>query len=82
MDKTLLDFIFAWLDQTGILLDPVYTSKMCMRLMQQIEAGEFKSGTSICMLHSGGLQGWRGMENKVTKLAGKQGWEKIFKEIV
>ncbi|KAG1654005.1 tRNA pseudouridine synthase D [Nymphon striatum] len=64
LDKTLLDFIFDWLDQTGILLDPVYTSKMCMRLMQQIEAGEFESGTSICMLHSGGLQGWRGMEKK------------------
>lgn len=77
LDRTLLDFIFDWLDQTGILLDPVYTSKMCMRLMQQIEAGEFESGTSICMLHSGGLQGWRGMENKVTKIAGKQGWDRI-----
>ena len=50
---------------------------MCMRLMRQIEAGEFEAGTSICMLHSGGLQGWRGMEKKVTKLAGKQGWDLI-----
>jgi len=36
LDKTLLDFIIQWLDKTGILLDPIYTSKMCMRLMQQI----------------------------------------------
>ena len=68
VDKALLDFISDWLDQTGILLDPIYTSKMCMRLMQQIEAGEFKTGTSICMVHSGGLQGWRGMEKRLKTL--------------
>ncbi|MCF6189718.1 MAG: pyridoxal-phosphate dependent enzyme [Cocleimonas sp.] len=76
-DKPLLDFILEWLEQTGILLDPIYTSKMCMRLMQQIEAGEFEAGTSICMIHSGGLQGWRGMKNRVIKLAGDNPWEKI-----
>ncbi len=78
-DETLLDFIFDWLEQTGILLDPIYTSKMCMRLMQQIESGEFKAGTSITMIHSGGLQGWRGMKSRVIKLVGDEKWQKIEK---
>jgi 1-aminocyclopropane-1-carboxylate deaminase len=81
LDKKLLDFILDWLEKTGILLDPVYTSKMCMRLMQQIEAGEFQQDTSITMIHSGGLQGWRGMKNRVVEIAGEAVWAKIFSNI-
>ncbi|MEE9309539.1 MAG: 1-aminocyclopropane-1-carboxylate deaminase/D-cysteine desulfhydrase [Cocleimonas sp.] len=77
MDKPLLDFIFDWLEKTNILLDPVYTSKMCMKLMQQIAAGEFQAGTNITLIHSGGLQGWRGMKSRVIKLAGNAQWKKI-----
>ncbi len=78
-DKPLLDFIFDWLDQTGILLDPIYTSKMCMKLMQQIELGEFKAGTSIIMVHSGGLQGWRGMQQRVINMVGSEKWRILEK---
>lgn len=81
LNTEILEFVFSWLGLTGILLDPIYTSKMCMRLMQQIEDGEFQAGTSITIIHSGGLQGWRGMEKRVTQLAGKQSWEKI-KELI
>jgi len=77
LDKSLLDFIFDWQDKTGILLDPIYTSKMCRCVMQQIEAGEFEGGTSICLIHSGGLQGWRGMEKRVRDLAGDVRWGQI-----
>ncbi len=81
-DKKLLDFVLDWLDKTGILLDPIYTCKMCMRLMQQIKAGEFPSGTSITIIHSGGLQGWRGMQDAVIKLSGKAQWDIILKAIL
>ncbi len=74
VNKPLIEFVFDWLQQTGILLDPVYTSKLCMRLMQQIEAGEFAAGTKICIIHSGGLQGWRGMQQRVTHLMGNKKW--------
>ena len=77
LDKALLEFVFDWLEQTGILLDPIYTSKMCMRLVQQIEAGEFAEGTSICIIHSGGLQGWRGMQQRVIQLMGKKKWHQL-----
>ncbi len=76
-DKDLLDFIVDWYDQTGILLDPIYTSKLCMRLMQQIEAGEFEAGANLCIVHTGGLQGWFGMQDRVIKLAGDKVWERI-----
>lgn len=81
LDTNLLDFIFDYLDQTGILLDPIYTSKMCMKLMQQIESGKFKAGTRITMIHSGGLQGWRGMKSRVIKLVGDEKWKKIEKHL-
>ena len=77
LDKPLLDFILDWLEKTGILLDPIYTSKMCMRLMQQVTAGEFKQGTTIAMIHSGGLQGWRGMQQRVVRISGQDNWDKI-----
>jgi len=76
-DKPLLDFILSWLDQTGILLDPIYTSKLCRRVIQQIEAGEFLKGQSITLIHSGGLQGWRGMQQRVEKLSGESAWMTI-----
>lgn len=81
LDKNLLNFIIDWLDQTDILLDPIYTSKMCMKLMKQIELGEFEAGTHITMVHSGGLQGWRGMESRVIKLVGHDKWKKIEKHL-
>lgn len=82
LDKSLLEFILDWLEQTGILLDPVYTGKACMRLMQQIKAGEFAPGTSITMIHSGGLQGWRGMQDRVVKLSGKAQWDRIAEKLI
>lgn len=73
----LLDFILAFLQQTNILLDPIYTSKMCYHLMQQIEAGRFKTGSNLVIVHSGGLQAWYGMKRSVVKLAGDHAWQKI-----
>ena len=76
-DETLLDFILEWLEATGVLLDPIYTSKMCQRIVQQIEAGEFDASQSLMLIHSGGLQGWYGMQSKVVKIAGQAIWLKI-----
>ncbi|WP_299879416.1 1-aminocyclopropane-1-carboxylate deaminase/D-cysteine desulfhydrase [uncultured Cocleimonas sp.] len=76
-DETHLEFILDWLEQTGILLDPIYTSKMCRRLVEQLTDGQFEKGTSITMVHSGGLQGWLGMRDKVIKLEGESSWDLI-----
>lgn len=77
IDEKHLIFILNWLEQTGILLDPIYTSKMCRRLVEQLASGQFDRGTSITMVHSGGLQGWYGMQQKVIRLGGESSWNRI-----
>ncbi|MCK5813157.1 MAG: pyridoxal-phosphate dependent enzyme [Cocleimonas sp.] len=77
LDADLLNFILNFLKQTDILLDPIYTSKMCRCVMQQIEAREFVAGSKVLMVHSGGLQAWYGMKDRVIRLAGEEVWKKI-----
>lgn len=76
-DKEHLAFILDWLQQTGVLLDPIYTSKLCRKVTEQLCTGSFPKGQSIVLLHSGGLQGWRGFQTKVEKLAGSSAWRRI-----
>ncbi len=76
-DKPLLDFILSWLDKTGVLLDPIYTSKMCRKLIESIENNEIPEGKHICLLHTGGLQAWHGMRRKVIKVSGEAAWNRI-----
>lgn len=88
-DAKLLNFVLDILQQTNILLDPIYTAKMCYCLMQQLEekaeaeakttpeTQPFKAGGHIVILHSGGLQAWYGMKKKVIKLSGYEAWQQI-----
>ncbi|WP_417597594.1 1-aminocyclopropane-1-carboxylate deaminase/D-cysteine desulfhydrase [Oceanospirillum sp.] len=41
-------------------MDPVYTGKLFCRFWQSLQAGEFRKGCRILLIHSGGLQGRRG----------------------
>ena len=51
-------FVRDFEQQTGILLDPVYTAKMFFKLYQLIESGAyFPANSTIVALHTGGLQG-------------------------
>jgi len=74
LNKEVFDFTMSWLSQTNILLDPIYTSKMVLELINQLENNEFSRGSTICIVHSGGLQGWRGMKRQVIKLGGEESW--------
>lgn len=60
-------FINDFYKRTGIPLDPVYTGKMMYGLVDQIEKGLYKNNTKILAIHTGGLQGIKGM-NKVLEL--------------
>lgn len=44
-------------------LDPVYTVKILYRLMEKIKQGEFRQGSKVLMVHTGGLQGCRGFSH-------------------
>jgi 1-aminocyclopropane-1-carboxylate deaminase len=53
----LLDFVSAMKKKHSLPLDHVYTGKLMWAVMKEIEAGNFRRGSTILVLHSGGLQG-------------------------
>lgn len=57
----LRQFMCDFETETGLTLDPVYTAKMLYGLFDMIQSGAFKPGTRILAVHTGGLQGRRGI---------------------
>ncbi|WP_444907899.1 1-aminocyclopropane-1-carboxylate deaminase/D-cysteine desulfhydrase [Microbulbifer sp. SSSA008] len=53
-------FQVAFERDTGIPLDPVYTSKLFMALSYCVVAGKVPVGSRVLAIHTGGLQGRRG----------------------
>lgn len=53
----LITFIKNFTSSTGILLDPIYTSKMCYAIFDLIEKGIIEKDAKILMLHTGGIFG-------------------------
>lgn len=66
--KELVLFMEQFEEQTGIKTDPVYTGKMFFGIFTLIEKGFFGEGQTIIAVHSGGLQGLLGMEEKMKAL--------------
>lgn len=50
--------------KTGILPDPIYTVKMLFGLFDLLRKNYFPPQAVIVAVHTGGLQGWNGFENK------------------
>lgn len=61
VDSPLLAFIDSSERQSGIALEPLYTGKALLALRQAVEAGRFAPGTRLVFVHTGGLQGRRGL---------------------
>ena len=53
----LLSFMNEFYSGTGIPTDFVYTGKLAYGLIDQVRKDQFKPGSRILMIHSGGLQG-------------------------
>lgn len=53
----LLKFAKEFAQQTGILLDQVYTAKLMFALKQLIAENYFETGSKILAIHTGGLMG-------------------------
>jgi 1-aminocyclopropane-1-carboxylate deaminase/D-cysteine desulfhydrase-like pyridoxal-dependent ACC family enzyme len=60
----LIAFMHSFHQAQQIVLDPIYTGKMMYGLYDMIRNGEFEQGTTIVALHTGGLQGISGMEER------------------
>lgn len=61
----LVTFINDFHQRYGVPLDPIYTGKMVYGVMDLIEKGWFPSQSKILMIHTGGLQGIAGMNQKL-----------------
>jgi len=66
VDRELVAFINRFKKETGIPLDPVYTGKMLFGIFVLVEQGILPWGSRILAIHTGGLQGIKGM-NEILK---------------
>lgn len=57
----LLDFIRGFEARTTLPLDPIYTGKMMFGIYDMLSKGLFAEGSTLLAIHTGGLQGWRGL---------------------
>ncbi len=60
----LLDTMRAFYKITGIKTDPIYTGKMVAAVQQLLLQGKLDDFSKILMVHTGGLQGIRGFEQR------------------
>jgi 1-aminocyclopropane-1-carboxylate deaminase len=61
INEELVRFINDFYQQTNIPLDPIYTGKMLYGIVDLIEKDYFPDGAKILAIHTGGIQGIKGM---------------------
>lgn len=65
--EELIAFINTFKKQTSIPLDPIYTGKMLYGIIDLIKKGHFAKQNRILAIHTGGLQGIEGMNQKLQR---------------
>ena len=68
VNRDLIRFINDSHQKNQVPLDPVYTGKMVFGVMDLIRKDFFREGAKILMIHTGGLQGIPGMNQKLQKM--------------
>lgn len=64
INEALVQFMNTFHEKHGVPLDPVYTGKMMFGLNEMIQNDVFEPGKSILAIHTGGLQGIKGMNQR------------------
>jgi 1-aminocyclopropane-1-carboxylate deaminase/D-cysteine desulfhydrase-like pyridoxal-dependent ACC family enzyme len=62
INPQLVDFISDFEKKQGLELDPVYTAKMMYGIVDLLKQNYFTNKSHIVAIHTGGLQGKRGMQ--------------------
>lgn len=62
-----INFLNNFYEKTKIPLDPIYTGKMIYGILDLIEEDFFPANSKILAIHTGGLQGIFGMNQKLNK---------------
>ncbi len=67
VNEELIQFINHFYSQNQIPLDPIYTGKMVFGVIDLIQKNYFPIGSKILLIHTGGMQGVKGMNMKLKK---------------
>jgi len=67
VSKELVTFINEFKSETGLSLDVVYTGKMLYGIADLLQKDYFKKGSKILVIHTGGMQGNKGMNSLLKK---------------
>lgn len=66
-NSELISFINWFYKETQILLDPIYTGKMLYGILDLIKKNYFSAGSKILAIHTGGIQGIEGFNQRLAK---------------
>ena len=66
--EEVVEVINRYVDEHGILLDPVYTSKAALAVEHLIATKVIGRGERAILIHTGGLQGLWGMQDRLLKM--------------
>lgn len=69
VNARLIEFMNDFRKKYDILLDPVYTGKLVFGIFELIKNGYFPKHSRILLIHTGGLQGIEGMNQRLHKKA-------------
>ncbi|WP_375506171.1 1-aminocyclopropane-1-carboxylate deaminase/D-cysteine desulfhydrase [uncultured Nostoc sp.] len=69
VNNELLLFSQQFREEHGVPLDYVYTAKMFYGVMDLLKQGFFRRGDSLLLVHTGGLQGNVGMEERLQRFS-------------
>jgi 1-aminocyclopropane-1-carboxylate deaminase len=61
----LINFVRWFYSETTIPIEPIYSGKMFFGILDLIKKNFFKKGDRILAIHTGGLQGLKGIEYKI-----------------
>ncbi len=64
----LIEFVNRFKKETKIQLEPIYTGKMMFGVLDKIKQGYYPKGSNIITIHTGGLQGIRGFNQRFGNL--------------
>ena len=67
VNDELIAFINEFYKKTNVPLDPIYTGKMVYGVYDLIKMDYFSNNSKILMIHTGGLQGIKGMNDLLRK---------------
>ena len=67
-NQELIDFINDFYTKFRLKIDPIYTGKLFYGIWDEIKKGHFKDGSTIVVIHTGGLQGIQGFNQRFGSL--------------